>query len=43
MLQDDPADGPGQHRTWEGMAEATPISSGGISALRLQANWATPA
>ena len=35
MLQDDPADGPGQHRIWEGMAEATPISSGGIYALRL--------
>ena len=46
VLQDGASDGPDHHLTWEGMAEATPISSGGITALRLPAffvNWATPA
>ena len=37
MLQDGASDGPDHHQTWEGMAEATPITSGGMNALRLPA------
>jgi len=37
MLQGDVADGPYYHQTWGGMAEATPIISGGMNALRLPA------
>merc|ERR1712066_1106402 len=37
MLQDDEADGPYYHQTWEGMKQATPIISGGMNALRLPA------
>jgi len=37
MLQDDAADGPYYHQTWEGMKQTTPIISGGMNALRLPA------
>ena len=37
MLQDDASDGPDHHQTWEDRAEATPISLGGMNALRLPA------
>merc|ERR1712003_569997 len=37
MLQDDEADGPYYHQTWEGMKQTTPIISGGMNALRLPA------
>ena len=37
MLQQDAADGPYYHQEWEGMAETTPIISGGMNALRLPA------
>merc|ERR1719499_686596 len=37
MLQDDDADGPYYHQTWEGMKQTTPIISGGMNALRLPA------
>ena len=33
MLQDDVAPGPYYQQEWEGMAEATPIISGGMKAL----------
>jgi hypothetical protein len=37
MLQEDEADGPYYHQTWEGMKQTTPIISGGMNALRLPA------
>merc|ERR1712137_437253 len=37
MLQEDEADGPYYHQTWEGMKQITPIISGGMNALRLPA------
>ena len=37
MLQVDEADGPYYHQYWEGMKQTTPIISGGVCALRLQA------
>ena len=37
MLQDDVAPGPYYQQEWEGMAETTPIISGGMNALRLPA------
>merc|ERR1719437_221731 len=37
MLQQDEADGPYYHQTWEGMKQTTPIISGGMNALRLPA------
>jgi ribulose 1,5-bisphosphate carboxylase large subunit-like protein len=35
--QQDEADGPYYHQTWEGMKQTTPIISGGMNALRLPA------
>ena len=35
MLQDGASNCPDHHLTWEGMAEAKPIGSGGINAWRL--------
>ena len=42
MVQQGAADAPYFHQTWGGMMQTTPIVSGGMNALRLQAFFGNP-